>query len=119
MKLNRKVCIGFRNIGSAADPGEYYEGTLAEAIKWMIQKCQSMTISKRFSIAIARNMDECKIQFESTSRISGIDTSFSDVLAMLDLQESDDDDSQDDPAQPSASGEVALRDPLDTWKGDS
>lgn len=120
MKFNRKVCIGFRNIGDAADKGEFYEGTLAEGFKWLIEKCQAATIAKRFSIAIGRNKDDVMVQFESSSRGVVADSTMASVMSLLDGIDLDSDPLIDTDSigqnEPTASGDVA-RSEFDTYQG--
>ena len=58
MRSNTRVNVGIRNIGDARDTGDFFEGSLKEALAFLIQKISQISVARRISIVIARSHDE-------------------------------------------------------------
>lgn len=119
MRLNTGVVIGIRNVGDARDQGEFFSGTLRDALGWILDKVQSKSMAKRMQIVIARNEDECRV---------GLDLGKSTLTAQMGKYSSlfaaalgdDDDEPESEVAEQlvtaERSGSDRLPDPRDDWK---
>lgn len=118
MRLTTTVCIGIRNVGDAADQGDFFTGTLKDALAWQIDKMQKLSIARRIEVVFGRNEDEVRVGLNlskstTTLQMAKYSSLFADILDSDSLIDAD------ELAQPSASGEDSVRAPLpgDDYEG--
>lgn len=58
MRGNTKVVIAARNVGDSNDGGDYFEGEVNDALRWLIQYIAKTTLARRIDIAVGRDLGE-------------------------------------------------------------
>lgn len=61
MRATTIIVMGFRNVGDAADQGDFFEGTLRDGLAWVIQKFATLTLARRAMIAVGRTRGEVEV----------------------------------------------------------
>jgi hypothetical protein len=58
MRANTHTHIAIRNIGDSQDTGEFYSGTVSEAILWVATKISKMSMATRIVIGMGRSKED-------------------------------------------------------------
>lgn len=98
MRGNTKVCVGFRNIGDAAESPQYMDDApLTDVIRVIINYLGAVVMNKRVEIVIGRDMEYIRSRFEDSRAAKAVrDEVFDDeIRALMERGPQETDDPED------------------------
>ncbi len=91
MKSNTEVVVGIRNVGDKNDQAQFFSGTVADSLTFIVQWLGKRSMASRIELVLARSEEEARnslrIRERSITRIDSNDDLMVNLQKMLEQAE--------------------------------